>query len=171
MIKLYVSIWWAKAAHSDNYKEVVVLLSCSCWHHRTIPAYQTNFWQIPRRGLIFVETAFFFKKRLTSHFSTECCYIIPIKLSNIPVAMAVLNVYCYSLVELQKHTLHPQLSCRLTPLWFVGVLWQKLHLHSKERVRIFAFVLLFTKRHVGIQVSKPALEHLLLKNGPLLFSG
>lgn len=117
------------------------------------------------------DSFFFFKKRLTSHFSTECCYIIPIKLSNIPVAMAVLNVYCYSLVELQKHTLHPQLSCRLTPLWFVGVLWQKLHLHSKERVRIFAFVLLFTKRHVGIQVSKPALEHLLLKNGPLLFSG
>lgn len=68
MIKLYVSIWWAKAAHSDNYKEVVVLLSCSCWHHRTIPAYQTNFWQIPRRGLIFVETAFFFQKKINFTF-------------------------------------------------------------------------------------------------------
>lgn len=70
------------------------------------------------------DSSFFFVNIHTTYFSTGCCYITPINLSNIPAVMATLNIYGYSWVELQKHCVYPQLSQQMTHLGFVGMLWQ-----------------------------------------------
>lgn len=94
----------------------VIFLSASLEMITSQDECQTNFWHIPRRSSIFVDTRIFFLNIHATYFSTGCCYITPINLSNIPVVMATLNIYSYSWVELQKHCVYPRLSQQMTHL-------------------------------------------------------
>lgn len=69
----------------------------------------------------------------TTYFSTGCCYITPIHLSNIPVVMATLNIYSYRWVKLQKKCVYPQLSQQMTHLEDEGFLRQTAPLHPDAR--------------------------------------